>query len=110
MAHNVVVDHYRMAEGKKFDELDYSVPDHKREHNPIDTTENALDQGVLKVALPKLRKQYQDIILYKFINDLSNAEIAVILRKSEGGVRILQFRALKALKIELERMGVKYNF
>ena len=34
--------------------------------------------------------------------------IADILKKSEGSLRILQFRALKALKRELMDMGVKY--
>lgn len=108
IAHNLVVDHYRSFKDKNFEELTLQVPDQNRQHNPIRTAQNVLDNEVLKKALNKLKKQYRDVILYKFINDLSNKEIAEILDRSEGSLRILQFRALKALKKELENMGVFY--
>ncbi len=112
IAHNLVVDHYRSAKDRNYEDLDLNleVPDMKREHNPIRMTESAMHQEVLKMALLKLKKPYQEILIHKFINDLSNQEIANILRKSEGSLRILQFRALKALRQELHDMGVKYNF
>ncbi len=110
ISHNLVVDHYRMTKDKWVAELDDNITDHKREHSPIRTTQNSLDQTVLKVALSKLKKPYQDIIVYKFVNELSNPEISGILNKSEGSLRILQFRALKALKIELINVGVDYEF
>lgn len=108
VAHNLVVDHYRSFKDKTFEELNPQMPDQNRQHNPIKTVQNVLDNEVLKKALNKLKKQYRDIILYKFVNDLSNQEIAQILDRSEGSLRILQFRALKALKKELENMGVYY--
>lgn len=110
IAHNLVIDHYRSVKDREFDDLDLNVPDMKREHNPIKMTESAMHQEVLKMALTKLKKPYQEILIHKFINDLSNPEIAQILRKSEGGLRILQFRALRALRQELQNMGVKFNF
>lgn len=103
IAHNLVVDHYRSA--KPFDELDYKIADYKREHNPIKTTEDTLEQNLLRMAMEKLKDNYREFLIYKFINDLSNREIADILGKSEGSLRILQFRALKALKQELEEIG-----
>lgn len=108
IAHNLVVDYYRSSKDRYMRELTTQVPDQKREHNPIKTTQNAMDKDNLKVAMAKLKKQYQEIIIYKFINELSNKEIAQILNKTEGSLRILQFRALKALRRELEEMGVKY--
>lgn len=108
VAHNLVVDHYRSFKDKTFEELNPQMPDQNRQHNPIKTVQNVLDNEVLKRALNKLKKQYRDVILYKFINDLSNKEIAEILDRSEGSLRILQFRALKALKKELEKIGVFY--
>lgn len=110
IAHNLVVDHYRAAKDRNFDELDSNMPDHNREHNPIKTTENTIDQNVLKIALDKLKSPYREVIIYKFINELSNAEIAEILDKNEGSLRVLQFRALQMLKNELEEMGAKYDF
>lgn len=108
VAHNLVVDHYRSFKDKTFEELNPQMPDQNRQHNPIKTVQNVFDNEVLKKALSKLKKQYRDIILYKFVNDLSNMEIAQILDRSEGSLRILQFRALKALKKELENMGIYY--
>lgn len=108
IAHNLVVDYYRASKGNFIEELTLQLPDQSREHNPICVTQGVLDQDLLKEAIGKLKKQYQEIIIYKFINDLSSKEIADILKKSEGSLRILQFRALKALKRELIDMGVKY--
>lgn len=108
IAHNLIVDYYRGNKDSFVSELSPMLPDQDRQHNPIKVTQNVLDKEVLKIALNKLKKQYQEIIIYKFINELSNQEIAQILGKSEGGLRILQFRALKALKRELSNMGIDY--
>lgn len=110
ITHNLVVDHYRAAKDREFDELDLNITDDKREHNPIRTAENVLDNRALKIALTKLKKPYRDVIICKFINELSNKEIAEVLDKNEGSLRVLQFRALSALKKELEDMGVNYEF
>jgi len=72
IAHNLVVDHYRASKDKEFDELDLNMADENREHNPIKTTENVIDQKFLKMALSKLKSPYKDVIIYKFVNELSN--------------------------------------
>lgn len=108
IAHNLVVDYYRSAKDRNFGELDIHIPDQDRLHNPIKNVQNTLDNQNLKKAISKLKKPYRDLVVYKFINELSNKEIADILGKSEGSLRILQFRALKALKKELADMGINY--
>ncbi|MBI2096897.1 MAG: RNA polymerase sigma factor, partial [Candidatus Sungbacteria bacterium] len=55
----------------------------------------------VKSALLKLTEEQQEIIIMKFINELSNREIAAILGKSEEAVRQLQYRALKALRRQM---------
>jgi len=107
IAHNLIVDTYRFKKDKEVVELTPDVPEYRREHNPIKMTESNLHSDRLKVALSKLKRGYRQIVVLKFINELSNAEIAEILKKSEGSVRILQFRALKALKRELSEIGVE---
>ncbi len=108
IAHNLVVDHYRSDKASMIGELTPNLPDNNRDHNPVKQTQATLDKEKLKVAISKLKKSYQEIIVYKFINELSNKEIASILKKSEGSLRILQFRALKALKRELKELGIDY--
>jgi len=106
IAHNVVVDYYRIT--KEHSELDANIADDKKHNNPVVTTERKLGQDALKNAIFKLKKTYRQIILMKYINELENHEIARVLRRSEGSVRILKFRALKALKRILEEMNITY--
>lgn len=96
IARNLVIDYYRMHTFSA--ELDHSFPDTRRENNPSSHVEDILTQQTLKNALAKLKESYKQVIILKFLNDLSNREISEIMGRSEGTVRILQFRALKALK------------
>jgi RNA polymerase sigma-70 factor (ECF subfamily) len=105
IAHNMVVDHYRTR--KKNAPLDIQLKDEKRESDPVFLTERKLSQDRLRIALSKLKKKYQQILLLKYVNDLENEEISRIMGKSEGSLRILKFRALKELKKVLEEMENK---
>jgi RNA polymerase sigma-70 factor, ECF subfamily len=106
IAHNTVVDHYRLS--KPVDSLDISVPDEKKDIDPIVLTERKINNENLSKALKKLKKRYQQIIILKYINELENEEIAKIMNKSEGSLRILKFRALKALRQVMDEMRVKF--
>lgn len=106
IAHNAVVDFYRLH--KQDLPLDFDLPETKRSHDPIALTEQKLSQEVLQKAMAKLSKKYQQIITLKYINELDNEEIARILNRSEGSLRILKFRALKALKKILVSMNIHY--
>jgi RNA polymerase sigma-70 factor (ECF subfamily) len=105
IAHNLVVDNYRLKKDVEFTELSVDIPEYRREHNPIKMAEVNFSSDQLRLAISKLKKGYKQIVILKFINEMSNAEIAEIVKKSEGSVRILQFRALKALRRELENLG-----
>lgn len=104
IAHNVVVDHYRFHKTPL--ELEESVPDQKNEVNPVLMTERALNQEMLTKALSQLKDKYRQVIVLKYINELENHEIAQIMKMTEGNLRILKFRALKALRKILENMGM----
>lgn len=106
IAHNVVVDYYRNNKIKDVSELDINIPSLDREHNPLIKAEDKININILKKALSNMKKHYREFLILKFINELSNKEIASSLGKSEGGVRILQLRSLKSLRNELESMGV----
>lgn len=106
IAHNAVVDFYRLH--KEDLPLDYELPETNRSQDPVVLTEQKLSHEVLQKAIAKLSKKYQQIITLKYINELDNEEIARILKKNEGSLRILKFRALKALKKILESMNIHY--
>ncbi len=57
----------------------------------------------IKRAMTNLSDDQYEIIALKFFSELSNAEIAKILNKSEEAVRQGQLRALKKLKENIEK-------
>lgn len=106
IAHNVVVDHYRLS--KDTAPLGYDLPDDDRESDPLNLAEQNLNNDLLMKAISKMKKKYQQVIILKYINDLDNREIARIMRRTEGSLRILKFRALRVLRQILEEMNVRY--
>ena len=49
-------------------------------------------------ALKKLSPDQQVVIKLKFLDELDNSEIAKILNKTEGAIRVIQHRAIIELK------------
>jgi len=103
IAHNLVVDQYRKH--RSVSELPIDIADERESTDPRKIAQNKLDQVVLKKALSHLKEAYRQVIVLKFINGFSNQEVAEILKRKEGNIRILQFRALKELKNILQKMG-----
>jgi RNA polymerase sigma-70 factor (ECF subfamily) len=66
-----------------------------------DDPEQAVEQGEARTALGRallhLTDAQQQVVLLRFVSDQSIAEVARALGKSEGSVKQLQFRALRAL-------------
>lgn len=106
IAHNLLVDHYRTH--RSISSLDYNIRDMRKESDPVHVAELQLNNEILVSALAKLKKNYREVLVLKFINELENDEIARVLNKREGSVRVLQFRALNALRKELESSGVNW--
>ena len=56
---------------------------------------------MVKQSLQNLKGEYQEVIIWRYVDDLSISEIAKILDKPKGTVRVTLHRALKALKNEI---------
>jgi RNA polymerase sigma-70 factor (ECF subfamily) len=67
-------------------------------NNPNLDVEMTLDQQELLDAVAELPQNQGQVITLKFIEGLDNREIAKIMGKSEGAIRILQLRALTTLR------------
>lgn len=99
IARNQVIDHYRTK--KKNISLE-SVADPEVESSSEKTIDSNLDIEKIKQALSQLNQEQQDIIIMRFVDDLSPKEAAKALNRSYGAVRLLQYRAIKNLKKILE--------
>jgi RNA polymerase sigma-70 factor (ECF subfamily) len=104
IAHNVLVDHYRQnkrLESKSQDDMDGYKENDRAE--PVDQISNQMEhQHILKV-LSKLSTDYQSVLTLRFISELSPEETAQVMNRSVGAIRVLQHRALGALRAEIER-------
>lgn len=104
IARNTIIDHYRVQ--KEVSELHDYIPDESKNADPRALTEDVLTSEKLRLAINKLPANYRDILLLRFIEDMEYSEIADALGKSEGSIRITQFRAIKQLRQVLEKMGL----
>ena len=97
---NLVVDYYR-EKGKTqiVPAEDYRIID-PRINLEERANLNSDFEGVRR-ALNNLKEDYQDVIIYRYLDELSVPEIAKIVQKSEDAVRVSLHRALKSLKNEL---------
>jgi len=97
IARNKVIDHYRTKKDHSdIYEIDESFV---KVAAAVDTNlDIRLVMEQVKTALHQLSDEQQDVIMMKFIEDLSNEEIAKAMNKSEGAIRLLQHRAVNNLK------------
>ena len=96
-----IADHYR--KGAKFQIISTEanpIPD------PQPTAEENLglksDIEVLRTSLSQLNDDYQNVIIWRYLEDLSFKEIARIMERPEGTVRVMVHRALKELREKME--------
>ena len=98
IARNVVADHYR---GRKVTVVSIEKTTIEIEDIGEKTREQAevsLEMDRIRQALSELQDDYQNLIIWKYLDELSVPEIAQITGKTEDNVRVGVHRALQALK------------
>ncbi|MCU0490033.1 MAG: sigma-70 family RNA polymerase sigma factor [Chloroflexaceae bacterium] len=82
---------------------------------PLDSQEDLVDPGshqdvwnvteriALQQALGELTDDQQQVLTLRFFADMTNSEIAVVLNRSEGAIKAIQYRALQSLQRILSR-------
>jgi RNA polymerase sigma-70 factor (ECF subfamily) len=103
LAHNLVIDQYRARR------VTVPLEDVGEAEEPgldvVDAVEDKLDAEEIRLALRKLSAEHQQLIVLRFVEGLSHAEVAQITGKSEGATRVVQYRALQALARALQSEG-----
>jgi len=100
IARNMVIDHYRA----KHDDISLDKLDPDSSIIPsVEHVDVAMKMRLEKVsaAIAELKPDYQDVIILRFVEDLPLKEVAAILKKSEGAIKLAQHRAIKELKKKL---------
>lgn len=103
IARNAVTDHYRdRAKGKTVSQDAVpQIPDTGA--GLYEKVVLSSDMDAIMVSIQKLKKEYQNILIWHYLEDMSSEQIAEMLDKPVGTVRVMIHRGLKALKDELHQ-------
>ncbi len=97
IARNEVVNHIRRSSRQLAKEpLFDSIPDEKRDHVGDLEKEEALEY--VRIASTSLPAAQRDVIALRFGADLSVAETAKVLGKTENNIKVLQHKAIVRLR------------
>jgi len=97
IARNLVIDYYREKDRTQtvpVDVIPLTDPADDLEKTAIANSELEM----IKKALVGLKDDYQELVIWHYVDDYSIPEIAKMADKSEGAVRVMLHRALKSLK------------
>lgn len=108
VANNLITDFYRKKKLIPFslDRLEGANKLADGQISEFEKIEKDEEVSRLMSALKNIPENYANIIIWYHLEELEISEIAEILKKSEGTVRVTIHRALKALKKELETSPV----
>jgi len=99
IAHNLVVDRWRTQkqelslEAKSFEALTSPAP------TPEQLARSNEEINDITSAIRELEPRLQQVFICRFINGLSHSETAQALGLTTGHVRVLQYRALKKIRV-----------
>lgn len=103
IARNLLIDHYRQAQREDKDLVETedigSVKGAEKSPDAIIATKQEHQQ--LRRYLDSIREDYRDVLVLRFLSGLSPDETAKVMQRSSGAVRVLQHRALAALRKQL---------
>lgn len=103
---NVALEYLRRNKNRITEPLDEAIPD------AADLERDFLEQErnrQLYTAIGALKSDYAQALWLMYFEELSNKEIAAVMKKSLSAVKVLLHRARLALKDELEKEGYEYE-
>ena len=101
IAHNLVANWYRDSKYRR----EMPIEDHLYIESKIEIPEKQIEKNQeverLLSAIHELSDDRQQLIILKYVEELSNKEIGIIMGRSEGAIKSLYHRTLKELKKHL---------
>ncbi|MFP3898913.1 MAG: RNA polymerase sigma factor [Dehalococcoidia bacterium] len=96
ISHNLVVDFYRTRKDRAY--LEAELLADGAASDPEQAAEAGLEQQRLRRAILQLSSDEQQVVILRFIEGFEFAEIASLMNKKEGNVRVILHRALVKLR------------
>ncbi|OGN97231.1 MAG: hypothetical protein A2Z77_06610 [Chloroflexi bacterium RBG_13_51_36] len=101
ISHNMVVDFYRTRKDRAY--LEAEVLADGSASSPEGAAEASFEQQRLRRAILQLGGDEQQVVILRFLEGFEFAEIASLMKKKEGNVRVILHRALAKLRSILEK-------
>lgn len=102
IAHNQVANWHRDRSRRRVVPLDDFMFDSEPQEAPEAMTESSEEEARLLELIRTLPPERQQLLVLKFVERLSNAEIGAIMNRTEGAIKSLYHRTLLALRGGLE--------
>jgi RNA polymerase sigma-70 factor (ECF subfamily) len=102
IAHNATISELRRRRTVPLEELG-DPADPSRLSSPAALLDLQADHALVQQALRQLPPEQREVLVMRFLRELSHSEVARALGKSEQATRALQYRALRRLSSLLER-------
>ncbi len=100
-ARHIVIDFYRTNKENRV----ISIEDTREIEDIAPVSEDKEGQSLaleaVKSGLSSLKEDYQNVVIWRYVDGLSIGEISKILGKSNGATRVLLHRAMEQLKQEV---------
>ena len=106
IAHNLVANWHRDHARRQDVDLDDAQLTGDTHEMPEWVTEDNERKRWLMTAIHRLPEERQELLILKFVEQLSNAEVGLIMGRTEGAIKSLYHRTLLALRDELTQMKV----
>jgi RNA polymerase sigma-70 factor, ECF subfamily len=105
IAHNAVANWHRDESRRRVVPLDQTVVvGLKGENSPYQHAVDNEQRELVLGAVRRLPAERQELLIYKFVEHLPNAEIGELMGRSEGAIKSLYHRTLLALREDLDNL------
>jgi RNA polymerase sigma-70 factor (ECF subfamily) len=105
IAHNAVANWHRDSHRHQMVSLEVMLEQSHEDDRPEDVAQSREERKALLDAVHRLPTERQELLILKFSEGLTNAEVGQIMHRTEGAIKSLYHRTLLALRRELDKDG-----
>jgi RNA polymerase sigma-70 factor (ECF subfamily) len=103
IAHNLVANWHRDSSRRQEVELEDGYRASKGDEYPEIALEESEEQNALLGLIRRLPEERQQLLILKFVEHMSNADIGLIMDRTEGAIKSLYHRTLLSLREEISK-------
>jgi RNA polymerase sigma-70 factor (ECF subfamily) len=109
IAHNLVANWHRDNSRRTHIPLRDGIFDYSQAELPENEVLRIEEREKLMEVIRGLPQDRQQLLIHKFLDHYSNAEIGQIMDRTEGAIKSLYHRTLLALRDEFDRRSIAYS-